>query len=700
MSPSDAKVAASRPTGSLIVTGPPGVEIQVLDGNFNLAARGSNSLKADLPEGIYVIKWLAGGQVHQEIHRLFAIAEPLRLPQGDLPSEIQGGTLAVAAVAGQPPRAPSGATWRAGEADIVVFVRAERGVDFDAAELESLRVFNAKDVAMRFDPVALSAEPTSVGTLSATPVRLYHVSRGDHRIRFRSMSGASVEQTIPALPDRRTLVFLQLTSCLQLNATGSAAPRLEKRVGVNEAATRIVTVASGTTALEGAEQIRLAELLQHALATNGNPLDAGTFEVLSRSETDPLMKLAAAALILLRLEQGETPGLENEVFSADDMIKIAAKAVSVASGGLGSLLMTAVGHTLNLRHIVRDLFEQTAKRARDVRWRSRARDLIQAADPDWGFSDAIVMAWKLKAGGGPWSTPIPTQLSEPPLFEPCWRWAVAESASRPEAVPNTRSIRAPSRGRTPAGPWLAWRASAAKELRVRDGTPDYSPAAPGRTESLVQRLTETARSLDASASRNADQSRAILSTLSVETRRLMANTENASAQGGTLTQKLNRLSAALSAPSLVVQAQAAAAERELTAAVSDGQRLTDDPPALQRPVTCPDDPNKGRFGRRAARKGFTLSATFDEVTSEWVRMTLTVIADGRTSSAEGLTAEFFLHDTFRPHRYVEAFVGDRAQLEITTWGGFTAGVWIADQRIELELDLAEIEGAPAVIREL
>lgn len=695
MSPSDAAAAAKRSTGRMIVSGPPGVEIQVLDGSFNLVARGSIGLTAELPEGIYVVKWIAGGRIHQEIHRLFAIARPLELPQGELPAEIQVGALAAAAIEGAPPRPPSQATWKAGEADIVVFVRAEAGLDTGVAGLGSLRVFNAKDVAMRFDPDALAEEPSSVGSLSATPVRLYHVDRGDYRIRFRSVSGASLEQIVPALPDRRTLVFLQLTSSTQMAGAGKSL-RLETQVGVGAPATRMVTVAAGASARQAAEQLRLAELLQHALATSASPLDADTLSVLTQPDTDPLLKLAAAALILTRLEQGQAPGLENEVFETAARAGLAA--ASLVGGG-SLVLMAFAGAAKLLREGVSGFIDREAARRRDARWRRRAKDLVEAADPTWRLSDAIVMGWRLKALGETWASAPPASLAEPPMFDACWRWAVAESAVHPDAVPNTRSIRAPSRGRTPAGPWLAWRASAAKELRsVHEPGPRGPAAEP--SASLVERLTETARSLEASATRNAEQSRAILATLSVETRRLVANTDSSGVQGGTLTEKLNRLTEALSAPNLVVRAQVEAAERELTAAAGDSGDVLAAPPALRRAVTCPDDPNKGRFGARATRKGFTLSASFDEVTSEWVRLTLTVAAGPRAGATEGLSAEFFLHDTFRPHRYVEAFIDGRAQLEITTWGGFTAGVWIADQRIELELDLAEIPGAPPVIREL
>src|SRR5712671_7945613 len=42
----------------MIVDGPPGVEIQIIDGNYHVQARGTEQVKQRLPEGVYIVKWI------------------------------------------------------------------------------------------------------------------------------------------------------------------------------------------------------------------------------------------------------------------------------------------------------------------------------------------------------------------------------------------------------------------------------------------------------------------------------------------------------------------------------------------------------------------------------------------------------------------------------------------------------------------
>jgi len=47
---------------------------------------------------------------------------------------------------------------------------------------------------------------------------------------------------------------------------------------------------------------------------------------------------------------------------------------------------------------------------------------------------------------------------------------------------------------------------------------------------------------------------------------------------------------------------------------------------------------------------------------------------------------------------VAKFNDGHAELKVTAWGGFTVGLWLPIQQVELELDLAEVPGAPQNIR--
>lgn len=124
-------------------------------------------------------------------------------------------------------------------------------------------------------------------------------------------------------------------------------------------------------------------------------------------------------------------------------------------------------------------------------------------------------------------------------------------------------------------------------------------------------------------------------------------------------------------------------------------------PALTRPVTVPDDANKGRFGGQAAIGNYTLSATFTETAgAPWVDIHLMVSAQLTLPPSYSDVVELFLHPTFRPSRIKVAFRGHEAAVTVRAVGGFTVGAWLPERRIELECDLALLPDAPRIIREL
>jgi hypothetical protein len=124
-------------------------------------------------------------------------------------------------------------------------------------------------------------------------------------------------------------------------------------------------------------------------------------------------------------------------------------------------------------------------------------------------------------------------------------------------------------------------------------------------------------------------------------------------------------------------------------------------PALRRAPGPADDPNRGRFGGHASRSGYRLSATFEPTESRnWVTINLNLEADRSRTVQLGDFAWFVLHPTFSPSSMKVTFRGSRATLRLRAWGGFTVGVWMPKAGIELECNLAEIEGAPHIIRTL
>lgn len=122
-------------------------------------------------------------------------------------------------------------------------------------------------------------------------------------------------------------------------------------------------------------------------------------------------------------------------------------------------------------------------------------------------------------------------------------------------------------------------------------------------------------------------------------------------------------------------------------------------PALMRPPGPPDDPNKGRFGGVAAAGGFRLSAEVSEVAGKVATVLLRVDADAGLALDLGDSVWLCLHPTFNPEWVKLMFRGSTATLTVKAWGGFTVGAWIPSRQVELECDLAEMEGAPAILRD-
>jgi hypothetical protein len=121
-------------------------------------------------------------------------------------------------------------------------------------------------------------------------------------------------------------------------------------------------------------------------------------------------------------------------------------------------------------------------------------------------------------------------------------------------------------------------------------------------------------------------------------------------------------------------------------------------PALSRKPKSSDDPNNGRFGRKACVGGFTLSARFPEESSRIVAVQLAVEASPSAKLEVGDSVWFCLHPTFNPEWVRVFFRGRVASLTVRAWGGFTVGAWLPSQGIELEYNLAKADRAPFIIR--
>jgi hypothetical protein len=636
---------------ALVVEGAPGVELRILDADFQLKAEGTVSLRQSLPPGLYMVNWKAGRELQQEIVRLRA---------GDTRTVVQPAhgagadqRLQVAAAAEALVQSPSPTSATAHEAEIMVVVDA---VETDSASV-GVRLFTRDDVAMRSN--SSDVEEAQKATEGDVAVRVYHVDPAVYRLQYQTCTGETLDQSVPAIAGRRTVVFLRAVQGRVIVPAGEAVTTLDYE-GADPARSVIITIPRGTPLTDAAETRRRARLLLADLAARTTSLGEAFLAEIEEPDADPLVRIYAAAVILQQIEAGASPTLEQ----------------TRAPVGLGP--------------------------AWRWQWTNRALKLLDLGRQEGLPSDVEVATWQGRSG----RLRNPGRLDAlrtPPMLECCWGWAMKRSVVQPDTIPDSFSFRAATVGAAGASPWLAWRAAAAK-----GASPDASGPS-GKLNAVLKQLAgETLKLVD---STRTGIGSAPFAELSLETRTIAARALRLVPDGPFarildhgLAQKLAQ-SVRMPAATLHLRAEQALAEvrQAVGGAEAVGSGATVEPdaaslaPALSRVVRVPDDPHKGRFGGKASAGGFHLEAAFSEEADDWVTVTLAVRSD---SAPDGLSVEFFLHDSFSPDHYVETLGEGRAELKIHAWGGFTVGVWIPRSGVELELDLALLPDAPRIVREL
>ncbi|WP_068826601.1 pYEATS domain-containing protein [Pseudomonas sp. BMS12] len=125
---------------------------------------------------------------------------------------------------------------------------------------------------------------------------------------------------------------------------------------------------------------------------------------------------------------------------------------------------------------------------------------------------------------------------------------------------------------------------------------------------------------------------------------------------------------------------------------------------LERPHIEPgpiaDDPWKGQFGGLAERDQRRLSARVEPFagSEDWFLVHLHLSSTNPRQPLSG-PVEIFLHPTFARQRIsIDTPPSGIIELRLKAWGAFTVGVLIEHEQLLLELDLAELEDAPAVFR--
>jgi hypothetical protein len=114
----------------------------------------------------------------------------------------------------------------------------------------------------------------------------------------------------------------------------------------------------------------------------------------------------------------------------------------------------------------------------------------------------------------------------------------------------------------------------------------------------------------------------------------------------------------------------------------------------------PEDPQKGHWGGERRRNGRILHATVTRVPQnrEWFTVRLEVRSlDPERNPLTG-RVRFHLHPSFHPAEVEVPVAGSVAILERVAWGAFTVGAEADGGETPLELDLAELDEAPAEFR--
>lgn len=135
------------------------------------------------------------------------------------------------------------------------------------------------------------------------------------------------------------------------------------------------------------------------------------------------------------------------------------------------------------------------------------------------------------------------------------------------------------------------------------------------------------------------------------------------------------------------------------AAVAPVPESEEDPYDLP-PVSNPEDPARGRFGGRSQDNGRRLTADVDAYPGRtgWFRVQLEVrrTEDGPPLSG---TVRFYVHHTFKNPVFEVPVENGVARAVLVAWGAFTVGAVADEGDTRLELNLAELPGAPRRFRE-
>lgn len=635
--------------GSLVVTSPAGTDYRVTDGEGREIAQGAGGeLKLAVDPGIYAVEWHSAGERSETLLRVSAGSEPATATFASaLTSPSQ---TSLAEIAPRVAESIGGEANPASHRDSAIIV-VLKPLSERSGGLDDIGLLNEREAVMV--PDEGRALPTDLSQNERG--RYYSVPPGVYLLSFRSLTGETVQQTIPALPGRSTLVHLTERKTSLLVASGDKFEAKEQ-VGCDPAQTAMISLTGSESGLRVGERIRLCRVLVNDLINGSGSIDKGFVAILDDPESDPLLRLFAAIVTIERLKKKQSP---------------------------------EPGMT----------WPKSSTSARKT-WAERALRWLEM-DKGVTIPDETVARWQL-AELLKRKVRSQRRILRPPMLTLSWRWAIAQSNTNQDALPLTPANIAAARSAISLEPWLCWLASAAKAGPNRAAT-----VAKDEANRLASAVAEKVQGLADSMSSNQPntqnldkrvQLNDLLSVMSSSAANAVAQIASSSSAGNTV--GAGDLALKLGIPAAALAGRLVRTTQELDAAIAQLEPLGNLPsrkeiPPLRRPITVQDDPQKGRFGGQPDFGGFVLMAKFAPTRSpDWTWIRIEVTGPGES----GEEVQFHLHDSFRPPMMRSQFRRKLARIEVTAWGGFTVGVWLPARSIQLELDLAGLDAAPGIVR--
>ncbi|MFN8702639.1 MAG: pYEATS domain-containing protein [Rhodospirillales bacterium] len=652
----------AQKTGTLDVHAARGVGFRVLDVNGSVVGSGAGSRRLELGAGIYSVEWRSGANFSETLVRVV----PGRSAEAVSQLKDIGEALGITTLVAESPKIVAALKLARNRQETSIVVVADLGLDSESqTALESVRVLDTSRSEVPASDVSLDGEEMQANWRA----RRHCVEPGVYTASYESLTGERMEQSVPALLGRQTFVFFQIFRGRRLISKGSGFTGVEQ-VGIDPSRTLMMSVVGDETSERIGERLRLTTLLMEDLADGAVALTEEFCKTLDKTDIDPLLKMLGAIVVLKRIERKVPIQVDT--------------------------------HEENNNY-----------------WLERVKTWLQATEKTEMPADAVAAWWQIGVLSGSLDhSDVLWKIGSLPMFVESWRWIAAQSVTAVEMLPRSLTVLAAERSGIDCEPWFCWKPASATAARHNSAN-------------------DEAINLEVLASDVADKTKKALEYFSASLVKKLgpANTALMMFLGNSLgpvtLDTIKQLAARLGMPLDSLRSQLVSAKEALESykpdgrgsnvgAVSKPSQLRIAPqavpyadvsvisgrpamikkkrrpaPGLRRPIHYPDDPHKGRFGEKSSHSGFRVTATFKaDKSKDWTSIRLRV--EGPADDDDPV--RFYLHDSFEPDVEVAKFNDGHAELKVTAWGGFTVGLWLPIQQVELELDLAEVPGAPQNIR--